>query len=159
DSVRGSAVSKFSRALAMFAVTVACMAAGRSHAEDQAALHPELWPKTHSPPGFTDEKTEAFVSGLMSRMSLEEKVGQVIQDDITTVNPEDLRKYPLGSILAGGDSAPRGDNKAPAKDWVALAHAFRTVSMEARPDHTAIPVIFGIDAVHGHNNIVGATIF
>ena len=137
--------------------TFVCPLAGR--ADDQAAIHPDLWPMAHSPSDFSDEKVERFVSGLMAQMSIEEKVGQIIQADISTIKPDDLRSFPLGSILAGGDSAPHADNKAPARDWVELARAFRAVSMEARPSHTPIPVMFGIDAVHGDAKIVGATVF
>lgn len=156
-------MTKLSRPVTALALALAGFSVFPAHsalAKDQAvAIHPDLWPKAQSPASFTDPQTEKFVSDLMARMSVEEKVGQVIQGDISSIKPEDLRTYPLGSILAGGDSAPHGDNKAPAKDWVALAQEFRKVSLEERPGHTPIPVIFGIDAVHGNNNIVGATIF
>lgn len=122
------------------------------------AVHPEAWP--HIPAGrLVDPKVEARVSALLARLSVEEKVGQLIQGDISTIKPEDLRRYPLGSILAGGNSGPDGDDRAPARAWLALADAFHAVAMEPRPGHTPIPLLFGVDAVHGHNNIVGATIF
>jgi beta-glucosidase len=120
---------------------------------------PARWPQAHSPAAITDAKTEAFVRDLMSKMTLEEKVGQTIQGDIASMTPEDLRTYPLGSILAGGNSAPGGDDRAPPKAWTDLVDAYRAESLAARPGHTPIPLLFGIDAVHGHNNIVGATIF
>ena len=62
-------------------------------------------------------------------------------------------------MLAGADSGPDGDDRAPAAAWLELARAFRAVATEARPGHVPIPVLFGIDAVHGHNNIVGAVLF
>uniref|UniRef100_B0T354 Glycoside hydrolase family 3 domain protein n=1 Tax=Caulobacter sp. (strain K31) TaxID=366602 RepID=B0T354_CAUSK len=124
-----------------------------------AVAHPALWPKAASPAAITDAKTEAFISGLMAKMSLEEKVGQTIQGDIASITPADLEKYPLGSILAGGNSAPGGDDRAPPKAWTDLVDAYRKQALAARPGHTPIPILFGIDAVHGHNNIVGATIF
>jgi beta-glucosidase len=120
---------------------------------------PARWPQAHSPAAITDARTEAFVRDLMSKMTLEEKVGQTIQGDIASMKPEDLRAYPLGSILAGGNSAPGGDDRAPPKAWTDLIDAYRAESLAARPGHTPIPLLFGIDAVHGHNNIVGATIF
>ena len=123
--------------------------AGRAHAG--------LWPHAASPAAMTDGATEAFVTELMGRMTLEEKVGQTIQADIGSIKPEDLLTYPLGSILAGGSSAPGGDDRAGAQAWVDLARAFRAAAAE-RPG-TKIPLIYGIDAVHGHNNIVGATLF
>ncbi len=126
----------------------------------QATLaHPALWPTAASPKAFTDAKTEALVSQLMSRMTLEEKVGQTIQGDIASMTPADLENYPLGSILAGGNSAPGGNDRAPPKAWTDLIDAYRAKALAKRPGHTPIPILFGIDAVHGHNNIVGATIF
>ena len=103
--------------------------------------------------------TEARVSALLARMSVEEKVGQTIQADINSIMPDDLRHYPLGALLAGGNSGPHGDNRAPASDWLALIRAFRAVAAEPRTGHTPVPPLFGIDAVHGHNKIKGATLF
>lgn len=120
--------------------------------------HPERWPAARSA-GLIDPDTEARVTQLLKQMSLEEQVGQVIQTDISAVKPEDLRRYPLGSILAGGDSGPHGDERASPAAWLALAREFRAVSLEPRQGHTPIPLLFGIDAVHGHNNIVGAVIY
>ncbi len=124
-----------------------------------AIAHPRLWPKAASPAAITDAGTEAFITALMSRMSLAEKVGQTIQGDIGSITPDDLRRYPLGSVLAGGNSGPGGDDRAPAAKWVEQIEAFRAVAAEARPGHTPVPLIFGIDAVHGHNNIIGATLY
>ena len=118
---------------------------------------PDQWPRAASPAAMTDAATEAFVTELMSRMTIEEKVGQTIQADISAIRPEDLLTYPLGSILAGGNSSPGGNERASAQEWVALAQAFRDAN--ARRAGTAIPLIYGIDAVHGHNNVIGATIF
>jgi beta-glucosidase len=124
-----------------------------------AVAHPALWPVAASPSAITDAKTEAFITELMSRMSLEEKVGQTIQADGSTITPDDLRKYPLGSVEAGGNTAPGGDDRAAPPKWVAWIKAYRAVALESRTGHTPIPIIFGIDAVHGHNNIIGATVF
>jgi len=122
-----------------------------------ATAHPDLWPKASSPDAMSDATTEAFVADLLSRMTIEEKVGQIIQADISAITPADLATYPLGSILAGGSSGPWSDDKAPAAKWVELAQAFRAAAA-ARPG-AKIPLIYGIDAVHGHNNVPGATIF
>lgn len=124
---------------------------------EAARAHPQAWPHAASPAAISDAGTEAFVADLISRMTLEEKVGQLIQADISAISPEDLLTYPLGSILAGGSSGPWGDDKAPAGKWVELAQAFREAN--ARRGGTVVPLIYGIDAVHGHNNIPGATIF
>ena len=122
-----------------------------------AQANPALWPAASSPAAITDARTEAFIDDLLARMTLEEKVGQIIQADIASITPADLARYPIGSILAGGNSAPDGDERAPLQAWAALSKAFRTAASE-RPG-AAIPLMFGIDAVHGHNNIVGATLF
>ena len=124
---------------------------------EAATAHPALWPTASSPHAMTDPATEAFVADLLRRMTIEEKVGQMIQADIASITPADLAEYPLGSILAGGNSAPGGDDRASAQAWVDLARAFRAAAA-ARPG-ARIPLIYGIDAVHGHNNVVGATIF
>jgi beta-glucosidase len=121
--------------------------------------HPGKWPAAASQ-GLVDPATEKFVSDLMARMSLEEKVGQMIQADIASIKPEELRQYPVGSILAGGNSPPlSGNDRSPQAGWVATARAFRAVAMEQRAGHVAIPLLFGLDAVHGNNNVIGATIF
>ncbi|WP_246611017.1 glycoside hydrolase family 3 protein [Aquisediminimonas profunda] len=89
-------------------------------------------------------------------MTLEQKVGQVIQADISTIVPADLAKYPLGSILAGGNSGPYGNERADGSTWQRLVNEFRTASLNSG---AKIPILFGIDAVHGHSNVPGATIF
>src|SRR3546814_20023758 len=92
-------------------------------------------------------------------MTIEQKVGQLIQADISTVTPRDLETYPLGSILAGGNSGPNGNERSSAADWAALVGEFRAVSLQPQDNGVAIPIIFGVDAVHGHNNIPGPTLF
>ena len=128
-------------------------------ASPQATAHPELWPQAASPKALADAQTEAKVAQLMQQMTLEEKVGQVIQADITSIKPEDLKTYPLGSVQAGGNSSPNNDERAPPTEWVQLLREFRAANKAYWGNREAIPIIFGIDAVHGHNNIVGATIF
>jgi beta-glucosidase len=120
---------------------------------------PAKWPTARSQ-SIVDPATERFVSQLMAKMTLEQKVGQMIQADIASIKPEELRTYPIGSILAGGNSPPlSGNDRSPQADWVATTRAFRAVAMEQRPGHTPIPLIFGIDSVHGNSNVVGAVIF
>mgnify|MGYP003349473384 CR=1 FL=1 len=118
---------------------------------EASRAHPERWPHAATPAAISDARTEAFVSELMARMTLEEKVGQLIQADISSITPDDLKTYPLGSILAGGSSGPWGDDKAPAQKWVELSRAFRAAAA-ARPG-AKVPLIYGIDAVPGHNNV------
>ncbi|MBC2670120.1 glycoside hydrolase family 3 N-terminal domain-containing protein [Novosphingobium piscinae] len=126
---------------------------------DSAIAHPQLWPQGRSQ-GLVNPATEARITALLAQMSLAEKIGQMIQADISAIQPDDLRRYPLGSILAGGSSPPLGaPDRSPAGPWIATARAFDAVARESRPGHVAIPLLIGIDAVHGNNNIVGATLF
>ncbi|HEY0044134.1 MAG TPA: exo 1,3/1,4-beta-D-glucan glucohydrolase [Allosphingosinicella sp.] len=106
-----------------------------------------------------DPAIEARAEAILSRMSLEEKVAQTIQPDISAITPAELRRYKFGSVLNGGNSAPGGNETAPAGEWLALADAFWEASMAADWKGEKIPVIWGSDAVHGHANIVGATVF
>src|SRR5690348_10903814 len=116
------------------------------------------WPAVHSRVA-RDPAIEARIDAMMARMSLEQKVAQVIQPDIASITPEEYRHYHFGSILAGGNSSPGGVETAPAREWLALADRFWDASMDVPQGELAIPVMWGIDAVHGHANIVGATIF
>ncbi|MEM7763121.1 MAG: glycoside hydrolase family 3 N-terminal domain-containing protein [Pseudomonadota bacterium] len=104
-----------------------------------------------------DPATEARIDALLAKLTVEEKVGQLIQADIAHVTPEDLKTYPLGSILNGGNSAPEGNVRIGPEAWLALADAFYEAA--GQRDGTHVPLLWGTDAVHGHNNAVGATIF
>ncbi|HJS12449.1 glycoside hydrolase family 3 protein [Sphingopyxis sp.] len=126
---------------------------------EAAKVHPELWPAAKSPAAITDPKTEARIDALIGKMTIEQKVGQLVQADISTITPKDLETYSLGSILAGGNSGPNGNERSSAADWAKLVGDFRAVSLRRQANGVAIPIIFGVDAVHGHNNIPGATLF
>ncbi|WP_430543774.1 glycoside hydrolase family 3 protein [Xanthomonas sacchari] len=121
-------------------------------------IHPDRWP---SPawPLKEDPALEARITKLMAQMSVEQKVGQTVQGDIGSMTPEDARKYHIGSVLAGGNSDPGGKYDASPAQWLALADAYYAASMQPDGAGPAIPIIFGIDAVHGQSNIVGATLF
>jgi len=106
-----------------------------------------------------DPAIEKKIDELMASMTLEEKVGQVVQGDIASLTPEDVRKYRLGSILAGGSSDPGGKYNAKPAEWLALSDALWEASMDTSGGGKAIPVIWGIDAMHGQSNVVGATLF
>ena len=121
-------------------------------------VDPENWPQPQWP-FAADPALEKKVEDLLASMTVEEKVGQIIQGDIGSVTPDDVRKYRLGSILAGGGSDPGGKYNAKPAEWLALADAFWEASMDTSGGGKAIPVIWGIDAMHGQSNIVGATLF
>ncbi|WP_064748032.1 glycoside hydrolase family 3 protein [Lysobacter antibioticus] len=122
------------------------------------------WPAQQAPIP-RDAALEARVAALLARMSVEEKVGQIVQADINSATPDDVRKYHLGSVLAGGNSEPGGISEpggrydAAPKEWLDIADRFYEASMDTADGKPAIPILFGIDAVHGHNNLIGATLF
>ena len=99
---------------------------------------------------------EERVRDLLARMTLDQKIGQMTQPERVNVSPEEVKRYHIGSVLSGGGSCP-GDNR-PA-DWVAMNDAYWTASMEEDEDHLAIPILYGVDAIHGNANVLGATIF
>ncbi|HMC58510.1 MAG TPA: glycoside hydrolase family 3 N-terminal domain-containing protein, partial [Candidatus Solibacter sp.] len=102
----------------------------------------------------------ALVHRVVSNMTLEEKVGQLLQADISSVTPEDVRRYHLGSVLAGGNSAPDQDVRVSATRWRELTQRYFEASLAGtRNGQPAVPVLFGIDAVHGNARIPGATVF
>jgi beta-glucosidase len=103
-----------------------------------------------------DPELRARVEKLLSRMTLDQKIGQMTQSERLTSSPEDIKKYHLGAVLSGGGSCP-GDNH-PA-DWVKMNDEFWAASMEQDEYHLAIPILYGIDAIHGNNNVRGATVF
>ena len=94
------------------------------------------------------------VSKLVSSMTLEEKIGQMTQVDYRYLaDKADIGKYFLGSILSGGGSTPPTNQPS---SWVDLYNSFQGEALKTR---LKIPLIYGIDAVHGHNNVLGATMF
>ncbi len=122
----------------------------------EAKADPSVWPAAHSPAAITDRQTEAAIDRLIARMTVEQKVGQTIQADISAITPAELARYPLGSILAGGNSGPFGNERADAATWIKLVSDYRAASEKAG---AGVPILFGVDAVHGHSNLPGATIF
>ncbi|MEO8998857.1 MAG: glycoside hydrolase family 3 N-terminal domain-containing protein [Rhodanobacter sp.] len=122
------------------------------------AIHPDSWPSI-DPALPADPTLEARIDHLLAGMSIEDKVGQLIQADISTITPDDLKTYRLGSVLAGGNSGPHGNDFASAAQWKALVAEFHAAALQPVSGHAAIPLLFGIDAVHGNNNIIGATLF
>ncbi len=120
--------------------------------------HPEIWP-AYRWPVAARPADEARIAALLARMTLEEKIGQLVQGDICCTTPADVRSYHLGSVLNGGSSGPYGDDLAPAPQWLKLADEVWAASTDTRQGGVGIPALWGIDAVHGHSNIIGATLF
>jgi beta-glucosidase len=152
----GMAARSTARAVIAAFLLAGCAGAAMANDTSAAQAHPALWPAAASPSAITDATTEREIDRLIARMTLAEKVGQVIQGDISSVTPADLARYPLGSILAGGNSGPYGNERADAATWARLVAEYRSASKAAG---AGIPILFGVDAVHGHSNLPGATIF
>lgn len=149
------------RTCTLLALVLLAACTARDDAAPAAAavtIDPANWPE-QAPVLPRDPAIEARIADLLERMTLEEKVGQVIQADISAVTPDDVREYNLGSILNGGGSAPGGDNRATPEKWLALADEFWDASTDTSDGGIGIPAIWGTDAVHGHSNIIGATLF
>ena len=106
-----------------------------------------------------NQGVEARVASLLKDMTLEQKVGQMVQGEIKTVTPADLTKYHLGSILNGGGSFPNEQKNSTMRDWLDLSDQYYLASLDKSQGGAGIPVVWGTDAVHGHNNVIGATLF
>ena len=118
----------------------------------------QIWPKLNIAVK-QDPAIEAKIADYLKTMTLEQKVAQMIQPEIRDITVEDMRKYGFGSYLNGGGAFPNGDKHATPMDWIALAESFYEASVDDSLDGTSIPTMWGTDAVHGHNNVIGATLF
>jgi len=144
--------------IATIALSMPLLSSAADNGFPKTAGNPAVWPQPKWPLP-EDPALEKRIADLLATLSVEEKVGQLVQGDIASITPDDVRKYRLGSILAGGNSDPGGKYDATPAQWLALSDAFYEASMDTSKGGHAIPVIFGIDAVHGQSNIVGATLF
>lgn len=134
------------------------IAAEKPQATQTAKHNPSLWPTPVSKVA-KDPAMEKQIDVLIAKMTLEQKVGQTIQPEIRSISLADIKKYHIGSILNGGGAFPNNNKLSKAEDWVALADSFYKASMELAENGVAIPIMWGTDAVHGHNNVIGATLF
>ncbi len=130
-------------ATASVSVTVAATSVGQT------------WPAVNS---AVTLDVEARVAQILANMTLAEKVGQMVQAEISYASPADARTYNLGSVLNGGGTWPNG-KRSTVSNWVSLADQFYNASTDTSDGGVGIPLIWGTDAVHGHNNVTGATIF
>ncbi len=91
---------------------------------------------------------------MLARMTLDEKIGQMVQADMNAIKDKaDIQKYCLGSMLSGGDSDPPDIS---AQGWLRACREYQEWALKTR---LKVPLLYGIDAVHGHNNVLGAVIF
>lgn len=103
-------------------------------------------------PGTAAERASA----LLARMTLDQKLGQMIQAERASTTPDDVRAHHLGSVLSGGGSVPGANHPA---DWVAMHDAYWMASMSEADGRLPIPLLYAIDAIHGNTNVLGATVF
>lgn len=108
------------------------------------------------PEKFDASSYQEKVDSLLSQMSLEQKIGQMTQADRMTCTPEEVKRFHLGSVLSAAGSCP--ENNQPA-NWVEMNDEYWSSSIEQDEQHLAIPIMYGLDAIHGNNNVRGATIF
>jgi beta-glucosidase len=99
---------------------------------------------------------EQRVDALLARLRLEEKLGQMLMGERASTTPDDVRAYHIGAVLSGSGSVPGANTPA---DWVALNDALWAASTDTTDGRTPIPLLYAVDAVHGHANVRGATIF
>lgn len=127
------------------------------------AVNPEqgqlsTWPE-QAPAFAVDQALEQRIDGLLKAMTLKQKIAQMVQPEIRDITVEDMREYGFGSYLNGGGAFPNDNKHASAADWIALAEKLYQASIDASKDGSTIPTMWGTDAVHGHNNVIGATLF
>src|SRR5882762_9012187 len=122
------------------------------------SVHPKLWPESKSPIGL-DAKIEERIDGLLKGMTVEEKVGQVVQPEWKSIRPAEVAQYHIGSIENGGGAVPGGNKHSSVQDWVNLIEPYYDASVDPARNRVIIPLIWASDAVHGHNNVYGATLF
>jgi beta-glucosidase len=97
---------------------------------------------------------DARVDDLLQRMTIAEKIGQMALIEKNSIkDPNDIARYGLGALMSGGGAQPK--NNTP-KDWLAMVEDLKEYGQKTR---LAIPVLYGADAIHGHSNVIGATIF
>lgn len=117
------------------------------------------WPQCRSALATNTSKfveVDNLVEVRLQDLSIKQKVAQLIQAELASVEPDDVREYGLGSILNGGGVFPNSNKRATVEDWWNLVSVFQTAACES---DSGIPIFWGTDAVHGHNNVYSATIF
>lgn len=151
--------SRYVLSLALASSAFPTIAAARPAAPQWTAPEREAiaaWPARKA--ARMDPAIERRIAAIVRGMTLEQKVGQITQAEIRSITPDQVRQYHIGTILNGGGAWPAMNKHAPLADWTALADAYAKAALKSDAKQP-IPLIWGIDAVHGNNNVVGATLY
>lgn len=139
------------RSLTVLAGLLALAAAAGAADSNDAIV--QAWPARQPQ---RDPALEAKVEAALKTLTLRQKIGQMTQPEINAITPAEVREYAIGTVLNGGGGWPGLDRAATPAQWRALSEQFQAAALQATP---GIPLIWGADAVHGHNNVRGATLF
>ena len=144
----------------VMSVVVGCSepTSSKNTLDEANATGPDIWPRLSIEVKKSND-VEARVEALLAVMTLEHKIAQMIQPEIRDITVEDMRKYGFGSYLNGGGAFPNNNKHSIVQDWVDLAEEMYQASIDDSLDGSSIPTMWGTDAVHGHNNVIGATLF
>jgi len=152
---------------ALAGALAACAGAAGTPPETAAQLKPDGWSEaerqaidawSERSAARLDPASEARIAAIVAGMTLEQKIGQMTQPEIRSITPDQVRQYYIGTILNGGGAWPQMNKHASVADWAALAAAYTKASLSTDMK-VPVPVVWGIDAVHGNNNVHGATIY
>lgn len=100
------------------------------------------------------QDVETRVEALLAQMTLDEKLAQMVQPEQAGITPDDVAEYGFGSVLSGGGSAPSSGNMP--ENWEGRVNELKEAALKTR---LGIPLLYGIDAVHGNNNVFGTVIY
>lgn len=136
----------------LFLATALLLGTAGAHADGTDTII-QAWPARQPQ---RDAALDARVETALKGLSLRQKVGQIVQPEIRAITPAEVREYAIGTVLNGGGGWPGNDRASTPAQWKALSEQFQAAALQATP---GIPLIWGTDAVHGHNNVRGATLF
>ncbi len=144
-------------AIGLALALVLALAAGSVMATKNSGFLRE-WPVLENKPPVSNKRlkeAEERAQEILDGLTLDQKIGQITQGEIEYVTAADVEQYCLGSVLSGGGSWPNGNKNSSPQDWRDLADEYWQAGM----DGCGIPPTWGIDSVHGNNNVMGATLF
>jgi len=150
--------ANFRRFLPIFSLAFTAVFTSQANLAATHSTDLQRWPAL-APALPADAALEQRLEKILASMTLKQKIAQMIQPEIRDITVEDMREYGFGSYLNGGGSFPQNNKHATPADWIALAEAMYQASIDDSKDGSRIPTMWGTDAVHGHNNVIGATIF